>query len=64
MFFHTQQSLTNLRQWAVSRSVTAAPDRILRTESLAAVVIVEAPVIVWCSLSIIPDGTKKPPVTV
>jgi len=40
------------------------PDQILWTESLAAVVIAEVPIIVWCTLCVIADGAQKSPVTV
>jgi len=40
------------------------PDRILWTESLAAVVIAEVPIVVWCTLCVIADGAQKSPVTV
>jgi len=40
------------------------PDRILRTESLAAVVNAEVPIVVWCTLCVIADGAQKSPVTV
>lgn len=40
------------------------PDRILRAESLAAVVIAEVPIVVWCTLCVIADGAQKSPVTV
>lgn len=40
------------------------PDRILRTESLAAVVIAEMPTVVWCTLCVIADGAQKSPVAV
>jgi hypothetical protein len=40
------------------------PDRILWTESLAAVVIAEVPIVVWSTLCVIADGAQESPVTV